>query len=320
MAIIGNEVEKAKQALEQGDLVGIPTETVYGLAANAFNPEAVARIFDAKNRPSFDPLIVHVANKKAARELVLNMPADAIKLAKKFWPGPLTLLLPKKDIIPDLVTSGMANVAIRIPNHPLTLTLLSELRFPLVAPSANPFGYISPTTASHVNAQLGDVVKYILDGGPCTVGVESTIVGFPSEGPTIYRTGGISQEDIETEIGKVRVNKYSSSNPQAPGMLKSHYAPRTQVVLGEIETLLEKFKWKNVGILHFNASHKKSADKQCVSLALSTRGDLSEAAQNLFSHLRALDAMDLDIIIAETVPDTGIGKAINDRLRRAAAE
>jgi L-threonylcarbamoyladenylate synthase len=265
-------------------------------------------------------LIVHVASIEQAQELVQQMPKQALVLARKFWPGPLTLLLPKTDKIPDIVTSGMPDVAIRIPKNPLTLELLEALDFPLVAPSANPFGYISPTTAAHVNDQLGDAVSYILDGGPCSVGVESTIVGFPETRPTIYRKGGLPLEEIEALIGPVLVNEHSSSNPQAPGMLKSHYAPKTRILLGDIKDMMRDTSYTRIGILSFKNIPLVNRHSNVVQFALSEDGDLNEAAKNLFSYLRKLDSMNLDIILAEPVPDQGLGRAINDRLRRAAAE
>nr|WP_310590383.1 L-threonylcarbamoyladenylate synthase [Dyadobacter sp. NIV53] len=226
MAIIDNDVQLAKQFLLKGQLVAIPTETVYGLAGNALDEKSVLSIFEVKNRPSFDPLIIHTDSLDKLKNYVTDLPASARNLAIAFWPGPLTLLLPKKSIIPDLVTSGLDHVAVRIPNHPLTLELLRQLEFPLAAPSANPFGYISPTKSEHVNAQLGEKIPYILDGGECGVGIESTIVGFVNDIPTVYRLGGLAIDEIENIVGKVNVLPHSSSNPQAPGMLKSHYAPR----------------------------------------------------------------------------------------------
>jgi L-threonylcarbamoyladenylate synthase len=252
MAEIGKNLTKAKELLDQGDLVVIPTETVYGLAGNALNVKAVIKIFQVKNRPQFDPLIVHVTNLVQAKELVESFPAKAEKLASKFWPGPLTLLLKKKDIIPDLVTSGMDTVGIRCPDHPLTQSLLQSLSFPLAAPSANPFGYVSPTRPDHVNDQLGDQLKYILDGGECRVGLESTIIGFENDRAIIYRLGGLCIEDIENEIGKVEVQLNSSSNPKAPGQLKSHYAPRKKVEIGNLLRIVSSiFKHLKVGVLAF---------------------------------------------------------------------
>lgn len=296
--------------------MAIPTETVYGLAANALDINAVTRVFEVKNRPSFDPLIVHIADIKALDSLVLSTPEPLMKLAQQFWPGPLTLLLPKKTLVPDLVTSGSERVAIRIPNHPLTLALLQSLDFPLAAPSANPFGYISPTTAQHVQDQLGEAVPYILDGGPCQVGLESTIVGMEDNIPVVYRKGGLSVESIESLIGPVKVMAQSSSRPEAPGMLHSHYAPRKRLYLGDIDILLNNFQGNKLGILTFN--HLVQQNETNYVLDLSPSGDLSEAARNLFGYLRTLDQQAVDFIIASKVPDHGLGKAINDRLTRAA--
>jgi L-threonylcarbamoyladenylate synthase len=313
MAEIGKDINKAKQLLQQGELVAIPTETVYGLAGNAIDNNAVIRIFQAKGRPHFDPLIVHVPSILHAEKYVENIPAQAKLLADKFWPGPVTLLLKKKAIIPDLVTSGLDTVGVRCPDHELTKNLLSQLDFPLAAPSANPFGYVSPTTPQHVNEQLGNKIAYILDGGPCTIGIESTIVGFEDQSPVVYRMGGLSLERIEKLVGKVKVNAYSVSNPQAPGQLKSHYAPSKRVVLGEIGNLLERYPKDSVALLTFQHDYKFP-----YQVVLSSAGSLEEAAQRFFSALRELDKMPVEIILAEFVPDEGLGKAINDRLRRAA--
>lgn len=317
-SLIGTDIEKAIALLQADELVAIPTETVYGLAGNAFSDVAVAKIFAAKNRPSFDPLIVHTGRYERISELVLDIPAPAQKLAAAFMPGPLTLLLPRRERIPDIVTAGSPIVAVRVPDHTLTLQLLEALDFPLAAPSANPFGYISPTRAEHVAQQLGDRIAYILDGGPSTVGVESTIVGFPEGRPTVFRKGGIAVEDIEAQIGPVKVREHSSSNPQAPGMLKSHYAPGVPVLLGNIPELLEQHAGKRIGLLTFQDQYEEVPEKRQV--ILSAGGDLTEAARHLFSGLRYLDQLPLDLIIAETVPEQGLGRAINDRLRRAAAK
>lgn len=314
----GKNLELAIELLKKDELVAIPTETVYGLAGNAYSDIAVAKIFAAKNRPSFDPLIVHASHYHRIKELVIQIPEEAEVLAETFMPGPLTLLLPKQDNIPDLVTAGSPLVAVRIPNHPLTLDLLAALDFPLAAPSANPFGYISPTRAEHVEQQLGDRIAYILDGGSCRVGLESTIVGFPEGRATIFRKGGVPVEDIEKKIGPVEVKEHSSSNPQSPGMLKSHYAPGVPVILGDIAELLEKHSRKRIGILSFQRTYEGVPEAQQV--ILSERGDLTEAARHLFSGLRFLDSLPLDLILAEPVPERGLGRAINDRLRRAAAK
>ena len=314
MAEIGDDILKAKTLLEQGELVAIPTETVYGLAGNALNAAAVAKIFSVKGRPQFDPLIVHVPNVNAVHEYVVDIPEKAYALAQKFWPGPLTLLLQKKSIVPDLVTAGLETVGIRCPDHPLTQDLLKILSFPLAAPSANPFGYVSPTSPEHVNEQLGNKIKYILDGGKCEVGIESTIVGIEDGEPVVYRMGGLSIEDIESVIGKVKIQTHSSSNPRSPGQLESHYAPAKKVFVGKIEELLLEYPAHHVGLLTFQNDF--NTPNQYI---LSPSGTLEEAAQNLFEALRAFDKMDVDVVFAELVPDVGIGRAINDRLKRAAA-
>jgi L-threonylcarbamoyladenylate synthase len=315
LAVTGNDINLAKEILIKGELVAIPTETVYGLAGNALDEKAVLSIFEVKNRPAFDPLIIHTDSVEKAMQYVSDFPEKARKLAEQFWPGPLTLLLPKKALIPDLVTSGLDNVAVRIPNHPLLLDLLSRLDFPLAAPSANPFGYISPTNASHVNAQLGEKIPYILDGGESNVGIESTIVGFEANETIIYRLGGLAVEDIEGVIGKVTLMANSSSDPKAPGMLKSHYAPRKPFFL-ENEAISNPEN-ENAGYLLFDQYLEGiSHENQRV---LSFSGNMQEAAHNLFAYLRELDALPIGQIIAERVPMHGLGLAINDRLQRAAA-
>lgn len=313
--MIGNDLKYAAGLLAAGELVAIPTETVYGLAGNALNTKAVAQIFAVKDRPSFDPLIIHTSSVDRLVEWTEALPAELYRLAEAFMPGPLTLLLNKLPAISDLVTAGSARVAVRIPSHPMTQELLGQLDFPLAAPSANPFGYISPTTARHVADQLGEKIPYILDGGPCSVGLESTIVGFEEERLTVFRKGGLSVEDIESVAGPVVVREHSSSNPQAPGMLKSHYAPRVPLQLGELKKLLEGKDRQRIGTLVFQQEVKGIAPHQQV--VLSPAGDLQEAAQHLFAALRQLDNMDLDVILAEYFPEEGLGRAINDRLKRA---
>lgn len=314
MALVGKDIDIAKQALEKGGLVAIPTETVYGLAANALDVKAVTKIFFAKKRPYFDPLIVHVASAAEVSKYATAVPAVATELMQRFWPRPLTLLLPKKELVPDLVTSGLDRVGLRCPDHALTLQLLRSLSFPLAAPSANPFGYISPTLPQHVQDQLGDEVDYILDGGACTVGIESTIVGFENDQPVIYRVGGLSVEQIETVTGKAEV-KLSSSNPQAPGQLISHYAPRKPLLVGDVNQLLKQYAAKKVAVLSFRESF--SAENIVKQLVLTPSGSVEEAAQHLFAYMRLLDASEAEIIIAAPAPEEGLGRAINDRLKRA---
>ncbi len=235
MAEIGTDIKIALNLLNRSEIVGIPTETVYGLAANAFDPIAVAKIFKAKERPAFDPLIVHTSSLERAMRFVEIIPGKAYKLANKFWPGPMTLIFKKKAIIPDIVTSGLETVAVRIPNHPLTLELLRSIDFPLAAPSANPFGYISPTSAEHVNEQLGEKIKYVLDGGDCHVGIESTIIDFDDDEINVLRLGGCKIEDLKKIVGKINLRPITSSNPVAPGMMNSHYSPLTPIIIGDID-------------------------------------------------------------------------------------
>lgn len=315
MAETGKDIEKAMRLLEQDELVAIPTETVYGLAGNALSKQAVTKIFSVKNRPSFDPLIIHVSDVKKAEEYVTEITPAAQILANKFWPGPLTLLLKKKSMVPDLTTSGLDTVGIRCPNHSLTQQLLQSISFPLAAPSANPFGYVSPTKPAHVEEQLGNKIRYILDGGTCHVGIESTIVGFESKGPVVYRLGGLSLENIEQAVGKITLMTHSTSNPKTPGQLKSHYAPGKKVIIGNIPELLHRHGSGRSGVLSFQHDFKTSHQ-----FILSPSGKLEEAAQNLFESLRSFDKMPVDVILTELVPDTGLGRAINDRLRRAAAD
>lgn len=322
MTHIGTDIQLAKTLLEQGNVVGIPTETVYGLAGNALDEDAVLKIFEVKKRPAFDPLIIHVPSLDQLSRYVLDIPAPARQLAELFWPGPLTLLLPKRTLIPDLVTSGLSTVAVRMPNHPLTLELLQSLDFPLAAPSANPFGYISPTTAQHVADQLGADVSYILDGGPCGIGIESTIIGFEEEQPVIYRLGGMATEQIEAVVGKVKIRSHSTANPKAPGMLSSHYAPRKPLILLPSHYASDGSRLSLEGLSDVGALVFKEPlagipiENQRI---LSPSGNMNEAAKNLFAYLRYLDQSAIDMIYAESLPDEGLGRAINDRLRRAAA-
>ncbi len=324
---IGHDIDQAAYWLRQGACVGIPTETVYGLAANALDPAAVVQIFEIKNRPAFDPLIVHVGGIAEVEKFAREFPPALRQLAEAFWPGPLTLLLPKRAVIPDLVSSGLPRVALRAPAQPLVRALLRELPFPLAAPSANPFGYISPTTAQHVFDQLQGKIPYILDGGPCAIGLESTIVGYDAGAPAVYRLGGLSVEAIEAVVGPVRLEVQQSSNPAAPGMLKSHYAPRKPVLLGRPELTDAAGNWLftaqlaglpagRIGVLTFRPQPDLPAHG--LQIALSEQGSLPEAAQNLFAALRRLDQAEVTVILAEILPEEGLGRAINDRLRRAA--
>jgi L-threonylcarbamoyladenylate synthase len=305
------EIEKAAQIIQEGGLVAFPTETVYGLGADALNSMAVARIFEVKRRPQFDPLIVHVADLRQAEILVKQLPSMAVKLAEAFWPGPLTLVLEKSSLIPDLVTSSLPTVALRVPDHPMAIDLIRESGRPIAAPSANLFGGVSPTTADHVRQSLDDKVDMILDGGPCKVGVESTILSFISGKPVILRPGGISLEELQALLGPVSLGG-DGPTPLAPGQLPSHYSPSTPLNYSRELTELPSGSW---GLLtlkpHAQAGSFKAAE------VLSVDGNLREAAANLFSTLRKLDRMGLDGILALSVPEEGLGRAINDRLKRA---
>lgn len=312
MAEIGQDIAYCVQKLNEGGLIAIPTETVYGLAGCGLSTDAVAKIFEVKSRPFFDPLILHVDHLDKVKHFVKAIPEQAMLLAQAIWPGPLTLVLEKKEIVPDLVTSGLPTVGVRIPAHPLTLDLLSRLEYPLAAPSANPFKYISPTTAQHVQDQLGDKIPYILDGGACSVGLESTIVGFEEGIPVIYRYGGLELEAVERLVGKVKTLTNNDSNPAAPGMLKLHYAPTKKLVVDSLSNL-DKYLGKRVGLITFT----EFSDKVALCKVLSTSCDLREAANNLFASMRELDHADIDLIVAERFPDQGLGRAINDRLDRA---
>jgi L-threonylcarbamoyladenylate synthase len=316
--MITTDVSIVRERLQQGDLIGLPTETVYGLAANVFNSKAVSQIFSTKKRPTSNPLIVHVASINQARALVKRFPPKAEQLAKAFWPGPLTLILPKNQTVSALVTADQDHVAIRIPNHPTALSLLNQLDFPLVAPSANPFNRINPTTPEHVDAYFPSI--YTLDGGPCKSGVESTIVGFEGDEVVLLRHGAISIEAIEAHVGRILNRTAASEKASLPGQHKKHYAPNCQLIVTyEPLFMLSAVKKKKVGILWFQAVQIESIHV-AVNLVLAPSGDLEEAAKNLFAALHTLDGMGLDLIIVERLPAHGLGITINDRLDRAATQ
>lgn len=314
MSIIGKDIEYAAGLLSNGNIVGIPTETVYGLAANAFDAAAVVKIFEAKKRPFFDPLIVHTNSIERAAEFVLELPDLVKQLYQKFSPGPLTILLKRNaDIIPDIVTSGLDTVAVRIPNHPLTLQLLEQLQFPLAAPSANPFGYVSPTTAQHVADQLGEEVPYILDGGSCDVGVESTIVSVEGNKIIVHRLGGVTVDDLQAFTSTVELRISSSSNPVAPGTLESHYSPNKRLYYED--AIPTEVNLENAFYIGYNQYHTNIKKEH--QLLLSEKADLAEAAHNLFAALRMADKTAKGVIIIAHLPNVGLGMAINDRLNRA---
>ena len=307
----------AARALAEGGLVGFPTETVYGLGADATNPQAVARLYQAKGRPSFNPLIAHVSDLQAARKIA-RFDALATRLAEAFWPGPLTLVLPKADgcAVADLATAGLDTVAIRIPAHPVARDILRAFGGPVVAPSANLSGHVSPTTAAHVQSDLAGRIDLIVDGGPVEVGVESTIVGC-FDAPMLLRPGGLPREAIERVLGCALAGipaemAGETAAPLAPGMLASHYAPRTPVRL-EAERVAP-----GEALLAFGPGAIAGSEAAIAAMNLSKRGDLAEAAANLFGYLRSLDGKGARGIAVMPVPDHGLGEAINDRLRRAA--
>lgn len=303
----------AANVIRAGGLVAFPTETVYGLGADGLNPIAVAKIFETKKRPSFNPLILHIANKNQLTEYAFVNDSRIEKLINKFWPGPLTLVLPKHDIVPDIVTSGNPTVAIRMPDHPVALQLIERSGCPIAAPSANKFGHLSPTEALHVYRSIGDKVDIILNGGKCSVGVESTIIQFTESKFSILRPGGLSREEIENEIGKVEVISKFSIRPNAPGQLPFHYAPSIPLYFLTDENL-KKYSSKKIGALFFkneNLNHNFDSVR-----ILSEKGDMKEAAANLFKYLHELEKEEIDLILAEPVEEEGLGVAIMDRLNK----
>lgn len=323
-AQLAESLAKAKAALARGELVAIPTETVYGLAGHALNESALARIFAVKKRPFFDPLIVHVLSYAQVELLAAEVPPKARLLMEAFWPGPLTVVLPRRSVVPDLATSGLPTVALRQPAHPVTLALLETCGFPLAAPSANPFGALSPTRAEHVASAFQEGIAGILDGGPCSVGVESTIVGFAQGEPFLLRAGGLPIEDLIRVAGPLSLDvggpgngsqSQEKSAPLAPGRLPWHYAPTTPLsLLGEPRPVGER---EGRGLLSFRGL-EMTRGYACVEV-LSPAGDLHEASARLFACLHRLDARGLKGIDAESVPEMGLGLAIMDRLKKAAA-
>ncbi len=316
MSIISKDISKAIAILNSEELVAIPTETVYGLAGNIFSEKAINLIFSTKKRPLFNPLIVHIPSANLLPSITSYVPEKAKRLADAFWPGPLTLVLPKQSTIPDLIPAGKPTVAVRVPNHELTLELLEKLEFPLAAPSANPFGSISPTTAQHVNDYFEHDIQMVLDGGSCQRGIESTIIGFEGDEPVVFRLGSASLEAIEAVVGSVAVKNKKEVAPDAPGMLERHYAPLTRTILtDDLTTAINSYQDKRIGLLTFKT--KVSHEAIAYQIMLSEQGDTVEAASNLYDALHKLDKQDLDLIIAERLPEFELGKSINDRLQRA---
>lgn len=317
MAVITKQIELVKSSLQQGRVVAIPTETVYGLAGNAYSRDTVLQIFDIKKRPLSSPLIVHTDSLDKASGMVKHISEKAMLLAQVFWPGPLALILPKKDHISHEVTAGRSDVAIRVPSHPLALQLLQSLDFPLVATSANLFGQISPTHPEHVALHLGEEIDYILDGGVCSVGLESTIVDCQGEQATLCRIGAIPQVQIEAVIGPVRWALDHHTNQETPSGSTSYHIFGKLFIVGDLKELVEQYRHDySLGILAFRKYDRRIAKEN--QFVLSPHGLLSQAASNLFKGLHYLEQLPVDMILAEYLPAQGIGKTINDRLSRCA--
>lgn len=315
--LIGKDIDIAAQLLADGELVGIPTETVYGLAANMFSDAAVRQIFEVKQRPSNNPLIVHVYGKDMLSDIVTGIPPEAKALLEVFSPGPLTVLLPKKSTISSIVTANLQHVAIRIPDHQLTLELLKKTGFPLVAPSANPYAYVSPTTAGHVKKMLDGRIPYVLDGGPCKRGLESTIIGFIDGIPTAYRLGAIPIDEMEQVIGKIKLA--GTEKTVAPGMHRKHYSPFTKLVVSDdLEKDMFAYKDKKIGLITYNVFSELLPPEH--QMLLCERDDFKNAGVNLYATMHTMDTKGYDVIIARKFPEAGLGAAINDRLNRAKAQ
>ncbi|MDA3956707.1 L-threonylcarbamoyladenylate synthase [Oceanispirochaeta sp.] len=306
-------IQIAAQIIKDGGLVAFPTETVYGLGGNALDVKAVAAIFEAKKRPSFDPLITHIADHEMLDELADIKDQRIYDLASEFWPGALTLIVPKRDIIPSLVTSGLQTMAVRMPDHPIALSLIRQSSGAVAAPSANSFGYLSPTEARHVEEDLGSRIDMILDGGACRVGVESTVLDLTREHPIILRPGGLTRQEIESVLGPVDLFNRTSTSPTAPGQLEMHYSPRKPLhVVEDLTTLPDK---GSAGALIFSDSSR--AEGFAHSEILAPSGNVLEAASRLFSALHSLDQQDISCIYAEFIPEEGLGQAVMDRIYKA---
>jgi L-threonylcarbamoyladenylate synthase len=298
--MITKDLSIALKHLRQGDVIGMPTETVYGLAGNAFDANAIQKIYSIKQRPATNPLIVHVGSIQQAETFVKEFPEPLRQLAQTFWPGPLTLLLKKSDRIPDVVTAGSDRVAIRIPNHPLTIELLNQLDFPLVAPSANPYTRISPTNAQQVDLYFGDQIPVVLDGGTCEKGLESTIVGWEDDQAVVYRLGALSIEQLESIVGNVRIRNQGEKVLLAPGMTKKHYSPSTPFLIVE-------------NVVDYQTQHPEKH----IGVFLAGNEDPDEIAPGFYARLQEMDEMGFDVLIASRLSDQGLGRTINDRLKRA---
>jgi L-threonylcarbamoyladenylate synthase len=309
-------LSKAIDLLNSEKVVAIPTETVYGLAGNIFSEKAIRSIFELKKRPLYNPLIVHLKSVDQLEQVAKDIPEKALLLAKAFWPGPLTMVLKKQSNISDLITAGKDTVAVRVPNHPVALALLDQLVFPLAAPSANPFGSISPTTAAHVSNYFEENEVHVLDGGACTKGIESTIVGFENSQPVLYRVGATSIAAIESIVGPLKVFTKDDVAPVAPGMLSKHYAPSTPTVFStDIKKTLLDYSEKRIGVLSFCQFYEHPSIIH--NEVLSSASNLDEAASRLYAAMHELDSKKLELLIVEQLPNEGIGIAINDKLKRA---
>jgi len=313
---ITNSIDKAAALLVAGEVVAIPTETVYGLAGNLFNPSAVEKIYTLKNRPRNNPLIVHVKDMEAALPLITEFPKPLQLLAEKYWPGPLTVLLKKSKLVPDSITAGSDFVAIRVPAHPLTKQLLEQIPFPLVAPSANPFTRISPTKAEHVEHYFGDSIPCILDGGSCSVGLESTIIGMNNDTPLLYREGVLGKLLLESLIGPIEKFNPQKNTILTPGQWPRHYAPLTKTILCKREEIMLHVK-DNTGIIVYQEPLLSVNTNQ--QHILSETGSLVEAAKNLYQILHHVDKQKYETIICEMLPQEELGNTINDRLKRASS-
>jgi L-threonylcarbamoyladenylate synthase len=310
-------IQEAAAIICRGGLVAFPTETVYGLGADACNPLAVARVFEVKERPRIDPIIVHVADPESAH-LYGRFPKQAKGLMRRFWPGPLTLVVPKTDVVPAIVTAGLDTVAIRMPAHPAALALIRAAGRAIAAPSANVFGHVSPTEAHHVAAQLSGRIELILDGGKCAVGVESTVLSLAEAVPRVLRAGGVPHEALRELLGVIAWSTEAQGRPEAPGQLLRHYATQTPLeILEEGDRRAEPRPGERVGLLAWLTP--KKAERYAAVEVLSPSGDLREAAANLFAALHRLDGLQLERLVAYPVPEQGLGIAIMDRLRRCSA-
>lgn len=310
MKNIGTNIDIAASSLKKDNIVVIPTETVYGLGVNALSKKAVKKIFKLKNRPINDPLICHTDSLEKISKFVKYIPKKAKILGSKYWPGPLTIIFDKKNIIPDITTSNLKTVGFRIPNNKITIKLLEKLEFPIAAPSANMFSYISPTNTNHVIQNFKSGIDYIIEDGNCSLGIESTIIGFKKNKSIIYRLGSLTIEEIEKTIGKV---EYKESNDiSMPGSFKKHYSPNKKLYIGDINNIINSFNNKKIGVLCFDKKNKK-IDRR-LQIVLSKSSSLKEASKKLYSSLYLLDKMDIDIIVTSLLPNNKLGKSVNDRI------